>query len=313
MCASALLTKNHFGLNARDKALLCLSADYIAGKMMIVRAFVIGLDLRLIAPAAEPLKNSSLPKIKFAAMVPLQLETSLMKADFSTRSRYQRAFSKIDILIVGGSPMRPALYEALSQLKCCVYFTYGMTETLSNIAVKRIDQEYRQRRFEVLPGIGIAKDERDCMVVDAPSLGVARLHTNDIIDIDEHGHFEVLGRIDHVINTGSVKIIPECVEKKIASLLAERRFFVFARSDDRLHQKVSLLIEGEPFTGEEERALSAAIKVRVRPYECPKSIEFLPEFTETLSGKPNRLATIERVTGGRNSLGQVQERPSEKR
>ena len=217
MCASAKLTQDYFGLKAGDKALLCLSADYIAGKMMIVRALVSGLDLILVEPSAQPLSQLNLSLIKFAAFVPLQLETSLIKADPATIKANKQKFAAIDTMIIGGSPMRPALCTLLSELDCKVYATYGMTETLSHIAIKRIDKNHQVKPLQLLPGISISKDKRDCLVIDAPHLGVNKLVTNDIVETEDAGHFTILGRIDNVINTGSVRSEERRVGKECRS------------------------------------------------------------------------------------------------
>ena len=295
MCASAKLTQDYFGLKAGDRALLCLSADYIAGKMMIVRALVSGLDLILVEPSAQPLSQLAYQPIKFAAFVPMQLEASLMQADTAIRETCKRRLAAIDTVIIGGSPMRPALCEVLSELDCKVYATYGMTETLSHIAVKRIDKHYQTQPLQLLPGIAINKDARGCLVVDAPELGVNKLVTNDMVEIENTEHFTVLGRIDNVINTGSVKVFAEQIEQKIAPLFGKSRFFIFAESDDKLHQRVSLLIEGEPLREAQLSALERAIAQKVKPYERPKTIRFLSAFIETGSGKLDRLRSIEKL------------------
>ena len=295
MCASAAMTCDYFGLRSGDTILLCLSADYIAGKMMLVRALVADLDVLLVPPSSNPLKENFTHAVTFSAFVPMQLEAGLIAAGPDVRATYARRLSSIDTVIVGGSPMRPELCDVLSRLDCNVYATYGMTETYSHIAVKRIDREHRRRFFESLPGIHVSKDARDCLVVHAPRLGLDRVVTNDLVEIEDGARFSVLGRIDHVINTGSVKVFPERIERKISPLFDGRRFFVFPQPDHELYQRVGLLIEGGPFAEAKTQKLRQSMATYVEPYERPKDIFFLRNFFETASGKLDRDATIHRL------------------
>ncbi len=290
MVNSALATGNFFDLRPGNSALLCLSADYIAGKMMLVRAMVLGLDLNCIAPSSNPLEESD-KVYDFGAMVPMQLQHSLDKID------------KIKKLIVGGAPISFSLKQKLGGVKSKVFETYGMTETITHIAVKEIDTSRLNARqtdivgvetlegnpFNALHDITLSTDNRNCLVIDAPKISNKRIITNDVVSLTSSTTFEWLGRYDNVINSGGVKLHPELIEGKLAPLIAQR-FFVAGIQDTILGQKLILVVEGENDVKkllEDIAALSS-----IKKYEIPKEAFLLPYFVETDTGKIKRTETL---------------------
>ena len=272
MVYSAIATGNFFDLHPQDKALLCLSARYIAGKMMIVRAMMLGLELDIIAPSShldDVVPNKS---YDFVAIVPLQAENSLDKLN---------QFKKI---IIGGAKVSDDLALKLNSVNAKIYETYGMTETITHIAAKRIGETY----FNTLEHVTITIDDRKCLVIDAPSITNEKIVTNDIVEIHNEKQFKWLGRYDNVINSGGVKLFPEQIEMKLASKISNR-FFIAGLPDAVLGTRVVLIIEGEV------QEIDAVIFDSLDKFEKPKEILFLPEFVETETKKVNRIQTLKKI------------------
>jgi len=279
---SALATGSHFGLNENTKALLCLSATYIAGKMMLVRAMVLGWDIHLMPPIANPLKNLT-ASYDFCAMVPLQVESSLVD------------LHKIKQLIIGGAPISSTLNKELQAVTTNCFGTYGMTETITHIAVKKlnnfskgISNESDKSHYHILPNVSISKDKRGCLVIDAPKVSKELVVTNDIVKIESNSEFEWLGRYDNIINSGGVKLFPEQIEEKLSRLIKER-FFVAGIPDEKLGEKLILVIESDV-----NMSLSKSDyqNCQLSKYEIPKDVFTLSEFIETSSGKIQRKQTL---------------------
>ena len=268
---SAKATATFFGLVAGDSALCCLPFSFIAGKMMFVRAWVLGLKLDVIEPSSYPLDHLSEKFYDFSAMVPLQLQNSISK------------INQIKTLLVGGASVSETLALKLKGHNTTVFETFGMTETVSHIAAKNLS--LGDSFFKVLPEIEINQDERDCLVISAPFLIPEKLTTNDVVSILSENTFKWLGRYDNVINSGGIKIYPERLEKELQKQL-KVRFFISTLKDETLGQKVVLIIEGEV----------KKLKLdwgEIEPKKQPKSIIFIEKFIETKNGKINRKKTID--------------------
>jgi len=284
MIQSALMTGHFFHLKLGQNALLCLSADYIAGKMMIVRALVLGLNLIIVEPSSMPLSKLENEIIHFAAMVPLQLHRLLFESE--------NPLNQIQTLIVGGGAISQRLSEAVKNIQANVYVTYGMTETLSHIAIMPLNGSQASPYFHTLEGIQITQDERECLVIRVPHYG-KELVTNDRVIIHSENTFFVLGRVDNIINTGGIKIIPEEVERKLDSAILARRFFISSIPDQKLENKIILLIEGSEFGADEWDRLNNHIKKALLRFERPKQVYFVKQFIETPTGKIQRKATLD--------------------
>ena len=275
MVHSALTTGNFFHLEPKNAALLCLPAETIAGKMMLIRAMMLGLHLDIIPPKKN--LDINLEKTyQFAAMIPMQLQKNLNKVE------------KIETIIVGGAPVSKDLKNTIQTIKPTVFETYGMTETVSHIAVKQLNNftdRTQNSLFQVLPGIEISKDSRDCLIIDAKNISEDIIITNDVVKLHSPSTFEWLGRIDHVINSGGVKIHPEVVEDVLANQI-DTRFFIASLPDDELGDRVILIIEGE------EKPITSHVFADLDKYQIPKEIFFLKHFKETHSGKIQRKKTV---------------------
>lgn len=282
MINSARATGKYFGLNQLDTALLCLPCDYIAGKMMVVRAFVLGLDLILTSPK-KPMKDLT-EEIQFAAMVPLQVE-NLMKNN-------PLSFFNIKQLIIGGAPINNELGKKIKKITTQCYATYGMTETITHIAVKELNGNKASDIYHILPNIEISIDGRGCLIIDAPNLNAEKVITNDIVELLSAKTFKWLGRFDNVINSGGVKIIPEIIETKLNDLLPFR-FFIGKLPNEKLGEEVILVVEQEVFDVE---YWSERIKRVLNKFEQPKKIFSTSKFLETETGKIKRAATLDLIT-----------------
>lgn len=272
MVHSAIATGNYFNLHPQDKALLCLPARYIAGKMMIVRSMMLGLELDIMVPTSH--LDDLLPhKIyDFVAIVPLQAENSLEKL---------HQFKKI---IIGGAKVSDDLASKLKEIKSDIYETYGMTETITHIAAKKIGEAF----FNILEHVSITTDDRSCLVIDVPSISDEKVVTNDIVTILNANQFKWIGRYDNVINSGGIKLFPEQIEAKLASKISNR-FFIIGQPDDILGSRVVLVIEGEQFD------IDATLFDTLEKFEKPKEVLFAPEFVETETKKINRVKTLNRI------------------
>jgi O-succinylbenzoic acid--CoA ligase len=279
---SAKRTIKALSLSADDTALVCLDTKYIAGKMMLVRALEANMKIVAVAPAANPIRDLYMQP-DFAAFVPLQLDEIFKHEGSADR------LNQFKSIILGGASVNTSLLEKIKKLSCPVYATYGMTETVSHIALQKLNGPDPQDYFETLPGIEIKTDERDCLVIVLPDFPEPVI-TNDLVMIINNSGFKILGRYDNIINSGGIKLMPETIEKKIESLLTNRNFFVAGIGDDRLGQKLVLVIEGKL-----QQELPAALKLALAIYEIPKEIFYLDEFVRTETQKINRLQTIEKA------------------
>ncbi len=213
MESSAFKTIQFLQLKPEDTALLCLSANYIAGKMMIVRAIVGKLCLYAVEPTSTPLRHCESPvSFNFSAMVPAQVFEEIND---------NCSLNNIKKLLVGGGAVSADLESKLQSLSCICYETYGMTETVSHIALRQLNRDNKQAFFSPMENISVSTDERGCVVISAPDLLENPVYTNDLAIITTNGEFRITGRIDNIINCGGIKIQPEEIEQKIASFFTK--------------------------------------------------------------------------------------------
>src|SRR5690606_37732730 len=196
---------------------------------------------------------------------------------------------KVKKLIVGGAPISQLLWKKITESNVEAFQTFGMTETISHIALRKI--ELPERSYIPLNGV-VIDSQNDCLVITAPHLGVRQLVTKDSVKIHSDGSFDWLGRTDFVINSGGIKIHPEQIEKQLSQLI-EQPFFSFGIEDDSLGQKHVLCIEGDIQIDKDK------IMRVIENYHAPKEVYFFDNFEYTTSGKINRLKTIERRTNAK--------------
>lgn len=307
MVNSAIATGSYFNLPENTTALLCMSPNFIAGKMMLVRALTLGWRMDIVEASLHPLKNSK-KQYDFSAMVPLQLYNSLAE------------IYKIKKLIIGGGVVSEELLNKIQNIETEIFATYGMTETITHIAVKKLNNfkniitsrtkqiainkkitsvnsllrndviasETKQSYFEVLPNVTISTDNRGCLVINAPKISNEKVITNDLVELISEKSFKWLGRFDTIINSGGVKLIPEQIEEKLSKIITER-FFVAGIKDAVLGEKLVLIVEGlrTDFNLDKLKKLSILSK-----FEVPKEVFYVEKFIETPTQKINRKRTI---------------------
>lgn len=275
MIRAARSTCDQFDLRYGQTALLCLPVEYIAGKMMIIRALVGGLNLLITEPTSMPFM-ADFGKIDFCAMVPLQVYNSLNTVE---------TLRRINKLIIGGAEIRDELEVILRDLPNEVYATYGMAETYSHVAIRRINGTEHERNYHALPGVKFNIDERSCLSIEADYLG-KKIQTNDVVDLTDNKTFRWIGRYDNLINSGGLKIVPEEIEA-VVSKATGFDCAVLGLPDKKLGEKVVLVIEkgGSEITEQElQTMLLSELPKRMQP----KQIIFVDELPRNHSYKVDR-------------------------
>lgn len=272
--ASAKATCNYLDLKPGDKALVCLSPETIAGKMMLVRSILQQLELHVVEPSATPLENLEVP-FDFIAMVPYQVSATLRKKP--------HAFSAKTKLIIGGGAISNELEETIINTEVNAFHTFGMTETISHVAMRSISNH--EETFKALPGISFDLQENQLMI-HAPNIGIESLITNDCVDLISNQEFRWLGRADFVINSGGIKIHPEEIENELQNHI-DLPLFVVGIPHPDLGQQLVLCIEGEPFD-----LFKEDLRKFLTRFQIPGKVYFFDQFIRTTSGKINRIETL---------------------
>ena len=279
MLNSARITCDFLGLKAGDTALLCMSTDYIAGKMMVVRSIERGLKLIEVPPCGHPLNNSQLSivncQLDFAAMVPMQVYNSLQVPEEKER------LMAIRHLIIGGGAIDEAMEAELRTFPHAVWSTYGMTETLSHIALRRISGPEASEWYMPFPTVKLSTTDEGCLVIDAPEVCAQTLITNDIVELKSDGRFRIRGRKDNVICSGGIKIQIEEVEQTLKKYMRVP-YIISKRKNEKFGEIVVLLTEGDT-------AEAQTICEQVLPkYHQPKVYLHVNQIPLTETGKPAR-------------------------
>lgn len=283
MEASARLTCDFLGLQPGDTALLCMPLDYIAGKMVVVRSLVRGLRLINVAPSGHPLKSFSQPPV-FAAMVPMQVYNSL-------QTHHEREIlARIKHLIIGGGAVDKALEAELRSMPGNVWSTYGMTETLSHIALRRLNGDAADDWYTPFGGVDVSIGSDGCLVIKAPMVCAATLYTHDLAEIASDGRrFRILGRKDNVIDSGGIKIRMEEIEEALHPHLAFP-FMITKRCDKRLGEAVTMLAECDEESADDIRRICENVLPK---YWRPKYYIFIGKLPLTATGKPARAKALD--------------------
>ena len=296
MLNSARITCDFLGLKPGDSALLCMSLDYIAGKMVVVRSIERHLHLISVSPSGHPLKDVN-EEITFAAMVPMQVYNTLQVPEERER------LSRIRHLIIGGGAIDAALEQELQSLPgdIAIWSTYGMTETLSHIALRRINGDEPSEWYQPFDSVHISQTEEGCLVIDAPQVCAETLVTNDIVEIEpyiynkvEKLRFRIKGRKDNVICSGGIKIQIEEVETLLKPHL-EKPFMLAKKKDGKFGEIAVLLTEDEDIKKVEatvRRLLSDESEKssdhKKYKYWIPKEFRYVEHLPLTETGKPKR-------------------------
>ena len=266
---SARTTCKFLNLNKNTEALLCIPVNYIGGKMMVIRALTQGYNLWIEEPNSSPLKEFGSP-VDFLAITPMQAQQTLIDSP--------KKLEQINQVIIGGGAVSQNFITQIKGFKNNIFSTYGMTETVSHIALKRLNGNDQLNYFEVLPSYSISLNEDNCLVIYCPSLFPNKLITNDIAELTDKG-FKWLGRKDNIINSGGIKFSPETIENKIKKIYPNLLFYITSKKDETLGEKVVLVTE---------KKIDIDLNdIGLKRYEIPKEIVIQPIFT-TETGKIKR-------------------------
>lgn len=296
LSASAVMTGRALALGQGTRALVCLNIAYIAGLMMLVRGMELGWELTITEPSSNPLTEPDMVAFDFVALVPMQ-----MQAILSNPLTREKA-AQLGKILLGGAPAGGQLIQQLAALPVPVYQSYGMTETVSHIALRRLNGEAASDAYSLLPGITAGTDERGCLYISGPVTNGERVQTNDLVEIHDGG-FHWIGRADNVINSGGVKIVLDQVDARIALAFQEmavsNAFFSWWEQDEKLGQKLVLVVEGDvPQTA--AAAWAAEIRKQVSAYANPKHIYFAEKFAKTATDKIDKRATFQKLFNSQN-------------
>ena len=276
MMQSARLTCEFLNLQAGDTALLCMNLRYIGAMMVVVRSLVAGLNLIVRPASGHPLSDIEEP-LRFAAMVPLQVYNTLRVPEEKER------LEQTDILIIGGGAVDDSLEAEMSALPTAVYSTYGMTETLSHIALRRLNGDTASKHYYPFPTVELSLSAESTLVIKAPLICGEVLQTNDIACIYPDGSFTIAGRKDNVINSGGIKIQAEEMEKRLRPFIPVP-FVVTSVPDPRLGQALTLLIAGQV----DVRELESKLQTVLDAYHRPRHIFMTESIPQTENGKTDR-------------------------
>ena len=292
MLNSARITCDFLGLKPGDSALLCMSLDYIAGKMVVVRSIERHLHLISVSPSGHPLKDIN-EEITFAAMVPMQVYNTLQVPEERERLTHIRH------LIIGGGAIDASLEKELRSLpgNIAIWSTYGMTETLSHIALRRINGAEASEWYQPFDSVKISQTDEGCLVIDAPLVCAETLVTNDIVEIESYIYnkvekhekveklrFRIKGRKDNVICSGGIKIQIEEVEALLKPHL-EKPFMIAKKKDEKFGEIAVLLSENK-----EIKTVEATVRRLLSDYKywIPREFRYVEHLPLTETGKPKR-------------------------
>ncbi|MCE7068546.1 AMP-binding protein [Dyadobacter sp. CY326] len=297
LISSAEMTGKALDLGKGTRALACLNVGYIAGLMMLVRGMVLDWELTIIEPSSNPLLDVGKNEVfDFAALVPLQLNVVLENDE--TIDQVDR-FGKI---LLGGAPVDISLQKKIAGLDIPVFQSYGMTETVSHIALRRLNGPEASDAYHFLPNITFGTDERGCLHVSGPVTNDEIVQTNDLVEISGNT-FKWIGRADNVINSGGVKIVLDKIDAEVGAVLSDlnynNAYFSWFEPDEKLGQKLVLIMEGSENATFADLVFTE-IRKRVSAYETPKHVYFARHFTKTITDKVDKRRTAQQLFATQN-------------
>lgn len=301
--ASIETTQSAFGLAPGDCIFCCLHTSYIAGMMMVFRARHLQLDLYVVPPSTQPIDNQVFEKLNqkkykqklFFAFVPMQLQYIL--EDELARKIVNNAKA----ILVGGAPISTLLQEKISQFTFPIWATYGMTETVSHVAIQAYSPVFFPY-FTALPGVQVRQNEEGCLEIHSKMSGDNWLVTNDLVEMWAENSFRIVGRKDQVINSGGVKIPLGKIDVEIGNWFAKNgishRFFAWGEPDDVLGQRLVVYVEAQQPPGTIADFWAFASQ-RLKTYEKPKEWICIAPFKETPTAKIDKNKTVEYARNSR--------------
>ncbi|WP_329905300.1 AMP-binding protein [Porphyromonas pogonae] len=281
MMNSAMATCSFFGLSAHDRVLLCLPLDYISGMMMVIRALVAQLDLYYVQSSSHPLDTdfTGNPDFRFIAMTPMQLSCAM------SVKKEEEKLNRSGIILVGGGQIPLSLEQETDRLQCKVYSSYGMTETLSHIALRKVNGSDKSKFYSPLPGVKLTLSKDDTLIIDAPHINQNILYTNDVALLNDNNTFAIVGRRDNVINSGGIKIHPEKIEEQLKDIVTTN-FALTSVADEVLGERLVMLLEKAAQYDLVD--LKLQIKAQIPSLYAPKEIYAVQAVPMTETHKINR-------------------------
>lgn len=292
MLTSASITNDYFGLNKTSVALLCLPTQFIAGAMMVVRALERSYELLAVKPSGNPFSRETTKPIGFCACTPMQVAAALGNTTFEQR------FESVETIIIGGAEIPAELEKKLKLLNNRIYATYGMTETITHIAVRAVNGKNKSNTFTVLPGFTIETDERNALVIEAAHLP-GKIITNDLVEISGN-QFKWIGRADNVINSGGFKFSPEELEKLIEGLFPYK-YVISSMPDQILGNKLVLVLEAESLSETEKRHVINRVNTVLNGQKKIHDLRILGDFPVTDTGKIKRKEILTNLGQNKNT------------
>ena len=281
LVASAQNSIDFFKLEPQQSAILCMSVDFIAGKMMLVRAMVAGLHLKVF-PVRSNLSEFIEPA-DFIALFPKQLSALL------ETPKGMNALKESRKILVGGAEISTEIEGALKSNKIAIYQSYGMTETATHVALKKSGHQ-TEGLYRAINGVSFSQKD-GCLVIDYPAIQKTPIMTNDLVEIIDDFSFKWLGRADFVINTGGFKVSPEQLEAKLSKVL-RFTYMVTGITDDEFGERIGLIVKG---TKPKEGIHKETFKKILHPFEIPKSYVCINDFIHTSNGKLDRVKTAKKI------------------
>lgn len=278
---SARRSISWFGLSEKDYLYSCISPDTIGGKMMCMRAYMCGADFGWETPSNAPSMRSTdargnIREISLVSVVPSQMIYV---------TRHVDDFRHVRRFLVGGQAVPSDLVRNIELLGLHAWESYGMTETASHIALRRVSADVQP--FRPLEGINISQDQRGCLVIEGA--GEEPVITNDLVTVNPDGSFYVIGRADDVIITGGKKVHPSSLEQEIGNLLSlECRYMIIGLPDDKWGEKVVLVLEGVHLDAAGILGMLHTLRRSMEGWKCPKEIVVVDEFAASLGSKLKR-------------------------
>lgn len=278
---SALASGKFFGFQKGQRMRLALSPQTIGGKMLLLRGLLHEMIIEIVEPSKQPLEEVS-ETIDFISFVPYQLAQII--------ENQPEKLKKVKTILLGGATISAQLNTQIQGLENAVYASYGMTETMSHVALRDVKKSIV---FQAIDGVKFSIGEQNQLIINAPNLGIHDLITNDVVKLLSSTAFEWQGRLDFVINSAGVKIHPEKVENALSTVVSSR-FFIIGEPDETFGERVVLVIEGE------QQEANFQFEKHLSKYEIPKRIVYFRSFVKTDSGKINRLETKKLIDESQN-------------
>ncbi|MCS7003752.1 MAG: AMP-binding protein [Cytophagales bacterium] len=286
--ASVNATQKALQLSSEFKALICLPLQFTAGIMMLARCLIVGMKPIVVEPSSNPLIKLE-EQVDFAAFVPLQLQNILQDPESVIK------LNRMKKVLVGGAALPERVVQKLQSLSVEVWATYGMTETVSHIALQKLNGSDKQNFFVALPNVQLRTNDEGCLEIFGDVTNFQWITTRDVVELQENKRFfKIIGRADNIINSGGIKIQPEVVEKQVETYFQQHEkipiFAVSSQPDELYGEKLVLVIESSFRFQINSDELLSFLKKHLPPYHAPKEIFYIEQFPITSTGKINRQA-----------------------